>query len=128
MAGLQQYVDGGAVLGYGTTSGGKMRVPEYIGSEDYEYLEDRSTEYPRSLAISRIDETNLNKMASELGISYVHATLPEVVKDTVAGILSQPELGEETIEQGYDDIYYYFTGALLVVMLGWLVTIRKEYL
>lgn len=128
LSSLKQFIDGGAVLGYGTTSGGKMQVPEYTGSEEYNYLEDRSTDYPWSAAISRIDESNLNKMASELGVPYIHAVSPESLYTVANDILGNPELSGETIEQNYGDIYYYFAALLLVLMLTWLYVVRKEYL
>ena len=58
---LKSSINGGAVLGYGTTSGGKIKVETYKGSGRYEYLEDRSEGYPYKDAISKIDENNLKK-------------------------------------------------------------------
>jgi Ca-activated chloride channel family protein len=67
-------VDGGAVLGYGTAEGGKMR--ENTGSADdgeSDYIKDRTGGETRD-AISKIDEDRLREMAGQLGIPYVHRT------------------------------------------------------
>lgn len=60
-------VDGGAVLGYGTADGGRMKEPAAPGGEGDDYLEDPSTGEP---ALSKIDEAALEKIADELGVEY----------------------------------------------------------
>ncbi len=74
-------VAGGAVLGYGTAEGARMHV--YIGHDENpeEYIADDET---GSDAVSRIDEANLVKIADELGVGYVHRTVPDDVGD-IAG-------------------------------------------
>ena len=70
---LKKNVDGGAVLGYGTNKGGKMKVKKYSFSESKEYLEDNTQNtYPHPKAISKIDEENLKQIAKDLGIEYVN--------------------------------------------------------
>jgi Ca-activated chloride channel family protein len=72
---LATSVDGGAVLGYGTDEGAPML--EFFGRDavaqvgEDSYVRDYSTEMP---AISRIDESNLNAIAEDLGVAYVHRT------------------------------------------------------
>jgi Ca-activated chloride channel homolog len=74
-------VAGGAVLGYGTTDGARMHV--YIGHDEHpeEYIADDET---GADAVSRIDEANLVRIADELGVSYVHRTVPDDVSE-IAG-------------------------------------------
>lgn len=63
-------VDGGAVLGYGTAAGGRMRenTGEFDGGgQDAPYVRDGSRD-----AVSRIDEGRLREIASQLGVPYVH--------------------------------------------------------
>lgn len=61
-----KYVDGGAVLGYGTTEGGPMRKTTGRGDADAgEYIE-----YQGQPALSVIDEDNLRTISAELGIPY----------------------------------------------------------
>jgi Ca-activated chloride channel family protein len=74
-------VAGGAVLGYGTTEGARMRV--YIGHDEdpEEYIVDDGT---GAEAVSRIDEANLVRIADELGVGYAHRTVPDGVGE-IAG-------------------------------------------
>lgn len=66
----QKYTDGGAVFGYGTAEGGPMRVTiGNVNGESDEYIM-----YQGSEALSVIDEENLQQIATDLGISYVHRT------------------------------------------------------
>ncbi|QUW19604.1 VWA domain-containing protein [Agrococcus sp. Marseille-Q4369] len=66
-ADLGGLVDRGLVLGYGTEQGGRMRVSSFNPNED-RYLQDPAG----GDAVSRIDEGQLQSIASELGISYLH--------------------------------------------------------
>ncbi|KAA1425945.1 vWA domain-containing protein [Nocardioides antri] len=69
---LEDLVDGGIVLGYGTEDGAKMPQAADLSTEDgYVYDQDRGED-----AISRIDENNLQAIADELGIDYAHRTEP----------------------------------------------------
>lgn len=60
-----KYVDGGAVLGYGTTDGGPMRKTTGQGTEGGDYIE-----YQGQPALSVIDEDNLRKVSEQLGVEY----------------------------------------------------------
>jgi Ca-activated chloride channel family protein len=80
---LKPYVSTGAVYGYGTTTGGRMK-PNYgfvTTTNQSEYIMD-TTQNPPVEAISIIDETNLRNIASELGIGYQHRT-PDVGLDII---------------------------------------------
>lgn len=68
-------VDGGAVLGYGTADGGRMRTFEggRTGSAGAEYIQDGSPAGGGD-AVSRIDEDALRSIADTLGVPYVHRT------------------------------------------------------
>ena len=69
---LEDLVDGGVVLGYGTEEGAKMPEADNLSTEDgYVYDQDKGED-----AISRIDEDNLEAIAAELGIDYAHRTEP----------------------------------------------------
>jgi Ca-activated chloride channel family protein len=74
-------VEGGLVLGYGTSAGGRMRV---FGDED-----DESWIYDQkrgAVALSRIDERRLRAIAGEFGGYYLHSERPGQVADVAAGI------------------------------------------
>lgn len=84
---LAPFVDGGAVLGYGTAEGGPMR--SYDGAlepgPDAPYILDGEGEGAPQ-AISVIDEESLRTVAEDLGIEYVHRTGPDEVASLVAGL------------------------------------------
>jgi Ca-activated chloride channel family protein len=88
---LAPFVDGGAVLGYGTPEGGRMK--EYMPGEDpatAEYLRDPSRatlDDPDSPdALSVIDEDNLRAIATQLGVPYVHRETTGPTAELVAGV------------------------------------------
>ncbi|WP_156507365.1 VWA domain-containing protein [Arthrobacter sp. OY3WO11] len=71
-------VAGGAVLGYGTAGGGRMREntgEDYddgsTGRGDAPYLRDSSGD-GAGYALSRIDEGRLQQIAGQLGVPYMH--------------------------------------------------------
>lgn len=77
-----KYVDGGLVLGYGTTEGGPMRkTTGRADSGDY-------IEYQGERAMSVIDEDRLKRISEQLGVDYQHRTadaeidLPEAPSST----------------------------------------------
>ncbi|MGL3148862.1 vWA domain-containing protein [Microbacterium sp. A82] len=65
-AGSAQYVDTGAVLGYGTSQGGPMKIT----TGDVTGLGGDYIEYLGAPALSVIDDANLQTIAGELGVSY----------------------------------------------------------
>lgn len=88
---LAPFVDGGAVLGYGTPEGGRMK--EYAPGEDpatAAYIKDPSratitdTESPDALSV--IDEENLRAVATQLGVPYVHRETAGPTAELVAGV------------------------------------------
>jgi Ca-activated chloride channel family protein len=123
---LRDKVDGGAVLGYGTDSGGKMEVETYRNSGKYEYVKDRSS-YPYKEAVSKIDETNLNKMADDLGISYVHMTSQNNVNSTISDVRRVKTITDSNKEYAYSDTYYYFSFLLIPLILFELILDRRIY-
>jgi Ca-activated chloride channel family protein len=78
-----KYVDGGAVLGYGTAEGGPMKKTTGAGAAAGGYIE-----YQGSPAMSVIDEDNLRQVSEQLGVEYQHRTadagieLPEAPTST----------------------------------------------
>jgi len=82
-ADLAPLVDGGAVLGYGTAAGARMR--SYDGAlaldPDAAYIQDGAGD-----AVSRLDEATLQTLADQLGVPYVHRTAPDATAPLVADI------------------------------------------
>lgn len=65
-----KYTDSGAVFGYGTPEGGPMRVTSgVLADTGSEYIQ-----YQGADALSVIDETNLETIATELGVTYERRT------------------------------------------------------
>lgn len=118
-ADLAPLIDGGAVLGYGTPEGGKMR--SYDGSAktgigtDAPYIHDENGEP----AISKIDETNLRTLASQLHVKYVHRIKPDSVDSLVKNVnASQIAADGRRDVTTYRDVYWPI-GIVLVLLLAW---------
>lgn len=70
-------VDGGAVLGYGTAAGGRMK--ENTGQDaGAGYIQDRTSGTGKD-ALSVIDERRLQGIAGQLGVPYVHRSAGDLV-------------------------------------------------
>lgn len=112
---LAQWVDGGAVFGYGTAEGGRMRKYGINGVED-EYITDRSTGQD---AISRIDEENLTALAANLGVDYVHRNDYSDLSGVADGIDIEAILEDGRVEtRVLRDVYWPFTW-VLAGLLAW---------
>jgi len=105
---LEKYVDGGAVLGYGTEEGGEM-------STSYGKIKDPET---GANGVSCIDEANLQQIADDLNIDYIHMTrqsnvsyLVESVKNGSKMILTNADAVD------YEDTYFYFVIPLFILLV-----------
>lgn len=110
-SGSAQYVDGGAVLGYGTVDGGPMKINSGSvgGSPSGDYIE-----YQGEPAMSVIDEANLQTIADELGV-------PLEVRDADSAIVL-PEAPTTTTSYSESGdvgnvIELYWVFALIIVLL-----------
>lgn len=105
--------DGGLVLGYGTEEGGRMLYDQDDKDTD---LADYITDDTGNDALSKIDEDNLEKVASEMGLEYQHRTQPggldDWAKDTEQNF--QQGDGEEPIR---NETYWIFALALFALAL-----------
>jgi Ca-activated chloride channel family protein len=121
-AGLAPFIDGGAVLGYGTETGGPMRA--YTGYDDGtepSYIQDYTTGQD---AVSRIDEPALETIADELGVRYLHRDAESSVAPAAEGIEvgDVQSGGEVPAETG--ELYWLFAiplTALALLELGWML-------
>ena len=110
---LEQYVDGGAVLGFGTENGGKMKVNNNYSSK---YVTDPETGQD---AISVLDEDNLKKISEDLQIDYIQVRDKGDVSYLMETIKNGSSIRMEEAEMiHYEDIYYYLAMGL-VAMLIW---------
>ncbi len=110
---LEDLVDGGIVLGYGTEDGAKMPEADNLSIEDgYVYDQDRGED-----AISRIDEANLRAIATELGIDYDHRTEPGGMRALAADFESSYALDEGAEAPAKHDLTWLFGLILLGLVL-----------
>lgn len=81
------WVDAGAVLGYGTAEGGRMR--SYDGTarsgagSDAPWITEEGSDVP---AVSRADVGALARVAGELGVPYLHREPPTSLEPFAAGV------------------------------------------
>ncbi len=127
---LADYIDGGAVLGYGTEDGGKMKVRTYTMAEEWEYLTYYDSNYNEKTAISKIDESNLKDIASDIGVTYFHMTKSSQVNDVVdevSDILKNVTV-EDTGETGLGTVetYWVFAIALGAFLVYDLIYFRRK--
>lgn len=113
-AGLNQYVDAGAVLGYGTEAGGRMKVQG--GAKDGTYIQDPSGGDGRS----KIDETTLTRIADQMGVPYIHRDGSATdLTSTMNGIdLSPIPFEEAEMLPDYED-WYWIPAIILAIFATW---------
>lgn len=131
---LKEYVDGGAVLGYGRTQGGKMFVRNFF--DDEEELVTVPGVYPPEPAISKLDEKNLKQLADDMGITYLQMLETSKVDATLEKIKKLEQSMPKSVEKktvtksvtGATDLYYLFVIPLMLLMIWeaivWIV--KKE--
>jgi len=107
---LKEYVDSGAVLGYGSADGGKMKI-------DHTYIYD---EAEGKDAKSYIDEDNLKSIAGNIGVEYynmndgskgLYHTI-DVIKESSRTVKEK----EDGMEK-YADLYYFFAIPLVLLLI-----------
>lgn len=118
-ADLAPLVDGGAVLGYGTAEGGRMRSYDGTSSTGYGTDAPYITDDTGADAISRIDETTLRTIADQMGVQYTHRIAPSEVTSLVDDIDLQAlaEDGRRDLTT-YTDVYWP-AAVLLAMLLAW---------
>lgn len=114
---LNEVIDTGAVLGYGTSEGGPMPF-NYGGAAGGQgtYIQDPAG----GDAISQIDEDNLRRLSSEMGLEYVHRSSPgglEAMVDSIDVEQIAAADGREGVHT-YRDIVWPFM-IILGVLLAW---------
>ena len=119
---LAKYLSGGAVLGYGTEKGGRMKANQ---DSEYEYY----INDPDSLgdALSKIDEKNLNQIANDLEIDYIHMDRQSNV-DKVLKPIKKLAVKESVVSKKSSgiDIYYYFVIPLLGLLIWEFIEFRRR--
>ncbi|MET1053263.1 MAG: VWA domain-containing protein [Mycetocola sp.] len=115
---LEPFVDGGAVLGYGTEEGGRMR--QFSGYDDPD------TELPfitwfsdsgEQEAVSRIDERALDGIAGQLGVAYVHRDAGDPIDEAIDGITVGNITAQRSPVVDTPEFYWIFALALGLLAL-----------
>ncbi|MEV8144541.1 VWA domain-containing protein [Specibacter sp. NPDC078709] len=116
-----ELIDGGAVLGYGTASGGKMREYSFSSDSPGPYILDKAAQYKP--AISSIDEKALADIAAELNVPYVHREQPGNIAAALGK--SAPKVSSSAVDgmdsrsgAGRIELYWLFALAAFGVA-GW---------
>lgn len=126
---LKAYIDGGAVLGYGTEEGGEMQAYAFIGDAlDQVYTYDEN--YNRQAALSVIDEENLKSIASDMGVGYVHMTKQSEINKILTHIQLQIDrLGDSPRKDsiaGYSDTYFYLLFLLIPLLAADFIYYKRK--
>lgn len=128
--GLASLIDGGAVLGYGTETGGPMMAHAFVGDDREEYLTYYDENYNKQTAISIIDEANLEQIASDMDVDYIHMTKPGNVDKVIADIRHQmtemDNSSEHTSLDAYSDTYFYLLIPLLLLLVADFVYYKRK--
>lgn len=124
------YIGSGAVLGYGTEKGGKMLVHSYSGDLSTPfYMQTRDKSGNMVDAISKIDEDNLQSIADDLRVGYYHIEDAADLRDVVADVYDDVDVFATegtTGTEGYEDTYYWFAIALVVLLLYDLIYYKRK--
>ncbi|WP_285724419.1 vWA domain-containing protein [Psychromicrobium xiongbiense] len=114
----QGLISGGAVLGYGTTTGGRMKTNYGFGSPPGPgYIQDHSPDRYGD-AISKIDEKTLKDIAGQLGVGYMHREAGQSADPLVSGVNSAGSSLSESGSRAAFELYWLF-GLGLLVLVGW---------
>lgn len=114
---IAPYVDGGAILGYGTPEGGQMLRYTGVGEpvED-DWIIDSRTQEP---ALSQLDENQLRLVADDLGITYQHRFEPSSLQSVIEGV----NIDDATADGRRDAVVhrgvYWIGGLILAALLAW---------
>ncbi len=115
---LRNLIDGGAVLGYGTEAGGKMKenLRTEKQNESHQYLRDYST---GRTAISHADPQTLAAIAEEMRIPYEHRSSPSELTAVFDQIPPSVIVPDETRDVPVDTVVVWPVMVLLVALFGW---------
>lgn len=120
---ISKYIDNGAVLGYGTSSGGRMKDNSKYAIDTY--LKDDGS-YPPPDALSKIDEKNLKKIASDMNIEYIHMDKQKNIDKKLKDIKTNTAIRSVSKSSASTDIYYVFVTMLCIVMIYELIVLKRR--
>lgn len=129
---IKQNISNGAVLGYGTTSGGKMLRSYYKNDPNNEFAyvsyANEQTGFNMVEGVSKIDENNLKQIANDLGLDYIKMNKQSNLNYKISDIKKQisKSLTEEQKITTYKDTYYYIAIPLVILFIADLAIKKKK--
>ncbi len=121
---IKKYIVNGAVLGYGTSAGGYMKVKDPL-YETEEYIKDN--EDINKNAISKIDENNLKKIAKDMDIEYIHMEKKENINSKIKEIKNKEiQSLDNTDKSLYNDTYFIFVIPLAGLLIYEFIDYSKK--
>lgn len=122
---LRKNLDGGAVFGYGSENGTTIKDEgSYYGRIMYKGTDSSIETEPCNetgfgqCVITKINEDNLKKIASNLDINYYHRENGDVPSEVINGIKKLEEFTDTSeISDSFIDIYWVFSMILLGLLL-----------
>ncbi|VXB43283.1 Ca-activated chloride channel family protein [Arthrobacter sp. 9AX] len=121
-------VAGGAVLGYGTAAGGRMKENTGLESDgDARYIQDSTGGAPGD-AVSVIDEDRLREIAVQLEVPYVHRSagdaLPAMMQQARPGALERA--ADDGTLGGRMEFYWFFAAGAFALGLAAMMGIIRQ--
>ena len=111
---IRKYINNGAILGYGTSKGGYMKNENYYVVDNEYIIDPTSNNYEK--ALSKIDESNLQAIAKDLKIDYIHmekqSNIDNKLKELKKAIAIQDT---DTNQTTYKETYYIPLSILLML-------------
>ena len=102
----------------------------FVGDDREEYLTYYDENYNKQTAISIIDEANLEQIASDMDVDYIHMTKPGNVDKVIADIRHQmtemDNSSEHTSLDAYSDTYFYLLIPLLLLLVADFVYYKRK--
>lgn len=120
-------ISGGAVLGYGTPSGGKV-AGRLAANGDVTYFPDPDGGGGPFLSV--LDETSLRTVADQLGIPYFHRSLGDSTSTIIPALgaaASSPAPQNIAMPGNRTEFYWVFTAIAMLLMLYELYAMTREY-
>ena len=121
---LAPSIAAGAVLGYGSVEGGRMRI--YTGRDSTldQFIQDPET---GDDAISRIDEEMLRGIADDLGVDYLHRTGTGGLGGLAADIADNAERERTGTREGDRRLYWVAAFGVVALVLWQLAITSMEF-
>ena len=117
-------IDGGAVLGYGTSKGAEMTIQaKTAGGLRDEKVKDSKGKNAKS----KIDEKNLKNIAEDLKVDYINMKDSSDVDGVIDQILENVQVTEEEMtEFSYIETYYFFLPPLVLLLLWDFIYFKRK--